>query len=321
VARKTVSFRWVFLIQVAIGMGGPVVGRLVWSSSHSMWSGYGAVFAVPVAAVAVAIAAVRVRRLRRRGETVRGILLRRRERARALVDSADKLRALAPVGAGLVTLASFPAVFLALAAAPMAGGVSLPPAADARLQLWCIAAAVLIAAVGLDCWYGPGISARALSADGFIAAELGFTVALAATSPLMIFHHVESRGAWLWMVAVQFGWPFAGLIVCAVVSGRRKRRLYRSAEMTLHRSTWCSGGPGTDGHYDLILQSPGYRKIHVIMEIRRVTNMGMKEAKDLVDNAPGPVLQQVSVDRADRAKALLERLGATAIVSGDPGWD
>ena len=48
--------------------------------------------------------------------------------------------------------------------------------------------------------------------------------------------------------------------------------------------------------------------------------MGMKEAKDLVDNAPGLVLRQVSGDRADRAKVLLERQGATVIVSGDPGW-
>jgi ribosomal protein L7/L12 len=304
----------VFLIQVAIGLGGPVVARLVWSSSHSMWSGYGAVFAVPVAAVAVSIAALRVRRVHRRGESVRGVLLRRRQRARALVDAADKLRALAPLAAGIFTLCSFPAVFLALVAAPSTGGVSLPPAADARLQLCCIAAGVLIAIVGLDCWYGPGVSVRALSTDGFIVAEIGFTVALAATSPLMIFHHVESRGVWLWMVAVQFGWPFAGLIVCAVVSERRKRRLYRSAGMTLHGSIGWSAGRGTDDHYDLILQSPGYRKIQVIVEIRRVTRMGMKEAKDLVDNAPGLVLHQVSSDRADRAKVQLERLGATVTV-------
>jgi hypothetical protein len=217
-------FRWVFLIQITIGMGAPVVARLVWSSSHSIWSGYGAVFAVPVAAVAVSIAAVEIRGVDRRGEAVRGVLLRRRQRARALVDSADKLRALAPLAAGIFTLCSFPAVFLALVASPSAGGVSLPPAADARLQLWCIAAGVLIAIVGVDCWYGPGISVRALAADGFIVAEVGFTVALAATPPLMIFLHVESRGVWLWLVAVQFGWPFAGPIACAVVSERRKRR-------------------------------------------------------------------------------------------------
>ena len=51
------------------------------------------------------------------------------------------------------------------------------------------------------------------------------------------------------------------------------------------------------------------------MEIRRVTRMGMKEAKDLVDNAPGLVLHQVSSDRVDRAKNLLESAGATVTVA------
>lgn len=103
------AFRWVFLIQITIGVGAPVVGRLVWSSSHSIWSGYGAVFAVPVAAVAFSIVALAIRRVHRSGEAVRGVLLRRRQRARALVDSSDKLRALAPLAAGIFTLCSFPA--------------------------------------------------------------------------------------------------------------------------------------------------------------------------------------------------------------------
>ena len=71
--------------------------------------------------------------------------------------------------------------------------MSLPPAADARL--WYIAAAALIAVVGLDCWYGLGTSVRALATDGFTSAIIAFTVALAAASPLMTFHHVESRAA------------------------------------------------------------------------------------------------------------------------------
>jgi ribosomal protein L7/L12 len=131
----------------------------------------------------------------------------------------------------------------------------------------------------------------------------------------MIFHHVESRAAWLAMAGAQFGWPFAGLFICAVVSERRKRRLYRSAEMTLHRSTGWSGGPGIDPHHDLILVSHGYRKIQVITEIVRVTGMPRKEARDLVGNAPGPLLRQVSSDRADRARNLLEDLGATVAVT------
>jgi len=321
VARKTIRFRWVFLIQLAIGIGGPVVGRLVWSGSHSMWSGYGAVFAVPVAAVAVVTAARRVRRVHGNGDTVRGVVLRRRELARGRVDSAGKLHAQAPVAAALFALTSLPAAFLALVAAPSAGGVDLPPAADARLQLWCIAAVVLAAVVGVDCWHGLGISVRALATDGFTLAAVGFTVALAAASPLMIFHHVESRADWLGVAVAQLLWSIAGFFLCALVCERRKVRLYRLADAALDPSTGWSDGPGIDAHYDLILQSAGDRKIQVIVKIRRVTTMGMKEAKDLVDNAPGLVLHRVTSERAERARKLLEGMGATVIVSGDPGWD
>jgi hypothetical protein len=181
-----------------------------------------------------------VRRVHRDGSTVGGVLLRRRRHARAMVDTPDKLHALAPIAAGLVTLASFPAVILALVAAPRAGGVDLPPAADARLQLWGIAACVVVAAVGLGCWYGPGVAVRAVATDRLIATTLALTVALAAASPLMIFHHVESRAAWLAMAAAQFGWPFAGLIVCGVVSGRRRKRLQRSATVTVGNGTTAS---------------------------------------------------------------------------------
>jgi hypothetical protein len=315
VARKTMRFRWVFLIQLATILAVMALSHLVWASAHSKWTGYGAVYAVSAAAAVAAVLTRKARRVHQGGETVRGVLLRRRQRDRALVDSADKLRALAPLAAGILTLCSFPAVFLALVAAPRSGGVHLPPAGDARCQLWCVAAGVLAAVVGLDGWYGPGISVRALGADGFLAAEVAFTVALAATSPLLIFHHVESRSGWLCLAVAQFGWPFAGLITCAVVSERRKRRLYRSAEMTLDRSTGWPGGPGVDDHYDLILQWPGDRKIQVIREIRQITRLGLKEAKDLVDHAPGLVLHQVSTDRADRARAQLERHGATVIVT------
>jgi hypothetical protein len=91
---------------------------------------------VPVAAVVAAVAARKVRRVHEGGETVRGVVLRRRQRDRAQVDSAEKLRALAPLPAGIFTLCSFPAVFLALVASPSTGGVDLPPTGDARLQLW-----------------------------------------------------------------------------------------------------------------------------------------------------------------------------------------
>jgi large subunit ribosomal protein L7/L12 len=64
-----------------------------------------------------------------------------------------------------------------------------------------------------------------------------------------------------------------------------------------------------------MLQSPGNRKILVINAVVTVTGMGLKEAKDLVDGAPGLVLSQVTSERADRAKNLLKSLGATVAVS------
>jgi hypothetical protein len=100
----------------------------------------------------------------------------------ARVDAPDKLHAQAPVAAGFAALLSLPAALLALVAAPRAGGVQLPPTADARLQLWCIAAGGVIAIVLVDWRFGLGISVRALVTDGFTSAAVAFTVALAATS-------------------------------------------------------------------------------------------------------------------------------------------
>jgi hypothetical protein len=102
------------------------------------------------------------------------------------------------------------------------------------------------------------------------------------------------------------------------MSERRTRRLYRLADAALGPLAGWSDGLGIDAHYDLILQSAGDRKIQVIKKIRTVTTMGMKEAKDLVDNAPGLVLHRVTSERAERARNLLEGVGATVTVSGDP---
>ena len=132
-----------------------------------------------------------------------------------------------PLGAGYAALASFPAVLLALVATRSFGakGVYLPPATDARWQLWCIAATGAGAVVALDYWLGPGTCARALATDGFTAATVGVTTALAATSPLMIFSQAGSRPARLAVTAAQFSWPLAGVMLGAAVSGRRNRRL------------------------------------------------------------------------------------------------
>jgi large subunit ribosomal protein L7/L12 len=63
--------------------------------------------------------------------------------------------------------------------------------------------------------------------------------------------------------------------------------------------------------FDVILASVGDKKIQVIKEVRALTSLGLKEAKDLVDNAPKPVLEGVNKETADAAKAQLEGAGAT----------
>jgi large subunit ribosomal protein L7/L12 len=63
--------------------------------------------------------------------------------------------------------------------------------------------------------------------------------------------------------------------------------------------------------FDVILTSGGDKKIQVIKEVRALTSLGLKEAKDLVDGAPKPVLEKVSKADAEKAKAALEAAGAT----------
>ena len=66
--------------------------------------------------------------------------------------------------------------------------------------------------------------------------------------------------------------------------------------------------------FDVILEAAGDKKIQVIKEVRTLTNLGLKEAKDLVDGAPKPVLEKVNKDAADKAKEALEGAGATVSV-------
>ena len=63
--------------------------------------------------------------------------------------------------------------------------------------------------------------------------------------------------------------------------------------------------------FDVILTSAGAQKIQVIKVVREITSLGLKEAKDLVDGAPKPVLEKASKDDAEKAKAKLEEAGAT----------
>ncbi len=65
---------------------------------------------------------------------------------------------------------------------------------------------------------------------------------------------------------------------------------------------------------DVILESAGDKKIQVIKEVRALTNLGLKEAKDLVEAAPKPVLEKVARDAAAKAKEALEAAGAVVTV-------
>ena len=66
--------------------------------------------------------------------------------------------------------------------------------------------------------------------------------------------------------------------------------------------------------FDVILTGAGDKKIQVIKEVRALTNLGLKEAKDLVDGAPKPLLEKVNKDAAEKAKEALEAAGATVTV-------
>jgi large subunit ribosomal protein L7/L12 len=66
--------------------------------------------------------------------------------------------------------------------------------------------------------------------------------------------------------------------------------------------------------FDVVLTAAGDKKIQVIKEVRALTSLGLKEAKDLVEAAPKPVLEKVNKEDADKAKAALEAAGATVEV-------
>jgi len=82
------------------------------------------------------------------------------------------------------------------------------------------------------------------------------------------------------------------------------------------------GGPGAapaeeveeQTEFDVVLQAAGDKKIQVIKEVRALTSLGLKEAKDLVDGAPKPVLEKVNKEAADKAKEQLEGAGASVEV-------
>ena len=66
--------------------------------------------------------------------------------------------------------------------------------------------------------------------------------------------------------------------------------------------------------FDVILEAAGDKKIQVIKEVRPLTGLGLKEAKDVVDAAPSKILEKVNKETAEKAKAVLEAVGATVTV-------
>ena len=84
----------------------------------------------------------------------------------------------------------------------------------------------------------------------------------------------------------------------------------------------AAGGAGGDAadaaaeqdEFDVVLEAAGDKKINVIKEVRALTSLGLKEAKDLVESAPNAILEKVAKDAADKAKEQLEAAGATVTV-------
>lgn len=81
----------------------------------------------------------------------------------------------------------------------------------------------------------------------------------------------------------------------------------------------AGGGAGAEAaaeqdEFDVILESAGEKKINVIKEVRGLTSLGLKEAKDLVESAPKAILEKVDKAAADKAKEALEAAGATVTV-------
>jgi len=70
-------------------------------------------------------------------------------------------------------------------------------------------------------------------------------------------------------------------------------------------------GAAEQDEFDVVLTEAGGQKIQVIKAVRELTSLGLKEAKDLVDGAPKPILEKASKDDAEAAKAKLEEAGAT----------
>ena len=82
-----------------------------------------------------------------------------------------------------------------------------------------------------------------------------------------------------------------------------------AAAMPMMMAAPDAGGAEEQSEFDVVLTSAGEKKIQVIKEVRTLTNLGLKDAKELVDNAPKPVLEKASKEDAEKAKELIEAAG------------
>jgi len=92
-----------------------------------------------------------------------------------------------------------------------------------------------------------------------------------------------------------------------------------AAPVAVAAATPGGGAPASEeaeekDEFDVILEAAGDKKIQVIKEVRTLTSLGLKEAKDLVDGAPKTVLEKVNKEAAEKAKAALEGAGASVTV-------
>jgi len=117
---------------------------------------------------------------------------------------------------------------------------------------------------------------------------------------------------------------FSNMTLVQLVDFKKKfeDRFDVTASAPMAMAVAAPGGGGGDAapeaeeqtEFDVVLTAAGDKKIQVIKEVRTLTNLGLKEAKDLVDSAPKAVLEKVPRDEANKAKDLLESAGASVEV-------
>jgi large subunit ribosomal protein L7/L12 len=117
---------------------------------------------------------------------------------------------------------------------------------------------------------------------------------------------------------------FSNMTLVQLVDFKKKfeERFDVTAAAPMAMAVAAPGGSGGEAapeveeqtEFDVVLTGAGDKKIQVIKEVRSLTNLGLKEAKDLVDSAPKPVLEKVSKEEANKAKEQLESAGASVEV-------